>query len=536
MKELKAENFLKYDYSTNGSIHEIDIQAFQAFKIESVLLEIKLNEIPKFWRGADYKWHPLLLTNQVANYHSPKLLKVSSGDYLLGMDSKGCWEWDAINKVLNWYLIHPDLNPTFQYNKDDKRDWIKEISVGSSWSMKLRLFSGKGPIPELARTPLGFIPTVSFTDHCDFDTPRLLKCQRVFFKKAGIKTTKGFFTHTFSHKGEYAALDQESMKSEFQSWEEDGHELAYHALSRSFREESWKEFQNLKSPPDLQPIKTYIDHGFLPYNYTKQGSDNYLKWYRHMNDCGVKLIWNYLDVMEGTALTNNQLNPFDSSIKSISESLEYHKKEGLPVDKDRNTKTWLSFGTSEDFDKAVKNLSGNVIRLKKSSDFFIPTLKALGKTTIAALNPEIWIKNLFKKEEPFHFARFTPVFFRAIDQIETDIQVFQTVSVKDFDSVFSNISLNKLLDECGLMIAHTYFAYLGGNHPGRLFEDETGKIRLGAETSLSNLGNLIQQEKVWNPTAFELMEYHSKLFEAKILYENGKLIYENAPGPLRWIN
>lgn len=535
-KELKVENFLKYNYSTDGTIHEFEIQSIQAFKIESLFIEILLSETPKLWRGTDYKWHPLLLTDQVANYHSPKLLKVSSGDYLLGMDAEGCWEWDATKKSLNWYLIHPDLNPTFQYDKEDKRAWIKEVSVAPSWSMKLRMFSGKGPVPELARTPLGFIPTVSFTDHCDFDTKELLKAQRVFFKKVGIKTTKGFFTHTFSHKGEFAALDQEAMESEFQSWQEDGHELAYHALSRSFREESWKEFQNLKSPSSLQAIKTYIDHGFLPYNYTKQASSDYLKWYRHMNGCGVKLIWNYLDVMEGTALTNNQLSPFDSSIESISNSLEFHKKEGLLVDKDRNTKTWLSYGTSENFDKAVKNFSGNVQRLKKSRDFLIPTLKAFGKATIAALNPVIWIKNLFQKDEPFHFARFTPVFFKAVDQVDTDIQVFQTVSVKDFDSVFSKISLEKLVDESGLIIAHTYFAYIGGNHPGRMFENESGKIRSGAESSLSNLGNLIQEKKVWNPTAFELMEYHSRLFEAKILCQNGKLVCENAPGPVRWID
>jgi hypothetical protein len=535
-KELNVEDIIEFKYSENGSIHNVGLKAKHQFKVERLFLEIKLNEVPKLWRGSDYRWHPILLNNQVANYHSPKILKVSSGEYLLGMDSKGCWEWDGSEKSLFWHLIHPDLNPTFEYNREDKRAWVKEVFLDTTWSINLSLYSGKGPIPELARTPLGFVPTVSFTDHCDFDTPELLKAQRVFFKKTGIKTTKGFFTHTYSHQGEYAALDQETTKAEYQFWEEDGHELAYHALSRSFREESWKEFENLKSPLSLKPIKTYIDHGFLPYNYTKQTPSNYVKWYKHMEKSGVKLIWNYLDVMEGTALTNNQLNPSDSSIESIKNSLIFHKDEGLLVDKNRNTKTWLSYGTSENLDKAIKNLSGNASRMKKSAKYYIPTLKALADTILAAMNPEIWVKNLFQKDEPFHFARFTPVFFKAIGQNETDIRVFQTVSVKDFDSVFSKVSLEKLVDETGLIIAHTYFAFLGGNHPGRMFENESGQLREEAKKSLNNLGRLIQEKKVWNPTAIDLMDYHSRLYEAKITCEKGKLQCENAPGPIRWID
>jgi len=535
-RELKMEKVLDLKFSSDDSIHTIAITATKSFKVESLFLEIKLKAVPKLWRGADYKWHPILLNNQVANYHSPKLLRVSSGEYLLGMDAKGCWEWDATEKTLNWHLIHPDLNPTFQYDDKDKRVWVKETEVTRNWSMKLSLYSGQGPIPELARTPLGFVPTVSFTDHCDFDTLELLMAQRIFFKKAGIKTTKGFFTYTYSHQGNFAALDQESIKEEFQAWEKDGHELAYHALSRSFREESWREFENLKSPQSLEPIKTYIDHGFLPYNYTKQTPENFGKWYKHMEASGIKLIWNYLDVIEGTALTNNQLNPFDSSIESISNSLKFHMKEGLLLDKNRNTKTWLSYGTSENLDKAIKDLSANAYRMKKSAKYFVPSLKALAKTTVAALNPEIWLKNLFQKNKPFHFARFTPVFFKAIGQIETEIQVFQTISVKDFDSVFSKVSLDKLIDETGLIIAHTYFAYLGENHPGRMFADGTGKLRVEAENSLKILGNLIKEKKVWNPTVIDLLDFHLRLYEAKITFHNGALICKNAPGSIRWID
>jgi hypothetical protein len=47
---------------------------------------------------------------------------------------------------------------------------------------------------------------------------------------------------------------------------------------------------------------------------------------------------------------------------------------------------------------------------------------------------------------------------------------------------------------------------------------------------------LIQEKKVWNPTAIDLMDYHFRLNEAKITYEKEKLQCKNAPGPIRWID
>ena len=431
-------------------------------------------------------------------------------------------------------MIHPDLNPTFLYDKEDKREWITEVKLSSGTSFSLGLFEGVGPIPEVARSPIGFVPTVCFTDHCDFDTPVLLAAQREFFSAVGIKTTKGLFLHTFSHKGDYAALDQKGMMEEFLKWEKDGHELAYHALSRSFRKESWEEFEKLTSPSGLKDISTYIDHGYLEYNYTKQPSSKKLGWYKHMEEKGVKLIWNYLDVIEGNALSNNQLSSSDLSIESIKKARDLHSEYKLPIDKKRETKTWLAYATNENLDKGIKSL--NTV-LAKRKQYGVKKVLSAGFVLIPeVLNPDIWKRNLLEKKKPFHFARFSPVFFKGMNQEGTSIAVFQTISVKDFVSVFSKPSLNKLTEECGLIIAHTYFGFLGGNHPGRMFMNENGDLNPAAKESLSLLGEEIKEGRIWNPTVNELYSFHQKLENLTLEVIDGQLKAINSPAEVRYID
>ncbi len=535
-KKIFPDDFLRQEIFNSDCTLDVSLIFTKNQKLEYLVAEIELNELPEFWRGSDYSWQKIETPFLSSNYHSSKILKFGNGQYLVGTRTMGCWEWDSNSSKLRWFLVHPDLNPTFKFNSNDIREWITESELEKDQEIELGFYFGIGPVPEFARTPIGFVPTVTFTDHCDFDESQLLKTQRKFLKSAGIRITKGFFTYTYSHRGDFTAMDQEGMQEEYRLWENDGHELAYHGLSRSFGKNSWEEFRNLSSPVGFNKVSTYIDHGFLEYNFTKIPTTESQVWFRKMEEKGIDLIWNYIDIVEANALSNNQLIPGTSSIEAINKCANHHFKNNLPLDKSRDLKTWLAYGTSESLNNSIKNLSGYANRGSGNPIKFTDFLINLTRTIFYSLDPEIWRKNIFEIAKPFSFNRFSPVIFKAVNQINSNIYSFQTISVKDLETVFSRISIDKLCRESGLMIAHTYFAFLGKNHPGRFFLDETGSLNPGPEQNLRYLGELISFEKIWNPTVNELTVYHRKLMDLTFFTDNGKLHIKNAPGPVRFID
>ena len=143
--------------------------------------------------------------------------------------------------------------------------FLKRQNIQKGTLIHNSLLSASGNVEEWARTPLGFLPIVCFTDHSDFDTTALLKLQRKLFSDLGIKVTKGFFLYDYTHKTENASFEAEESRNELILWAQEGHELAYHALSQSYRgQRSETEFQKFESPEALPKITCYIDHGFHP--------------------------------------------------------------------------------------------------------------------------------------------------------------------------------------------------------------------------------------------------------------------------------
>lgn len=536
-KPCEWNDFISFEQLHKGNqIQEFTIQFKKEQILEKLYLDITLDSIPSYWRGSDYRWKPISTKYLTANYHSPKVLKFSNENFLAALQTTGCWEWIHAKNILRWHLIHPSLAPTSVYTNADKRLSINSQTVFFGTFYKLGLFFGEGKVPEFARSPKGFIPTVCFTDHCDFDTQVLLEAQRKFFNKAGIKTTKGFFLNTFSHKGDFAAYDQPTGKAEFQAWQADGHELAYHGLSRSFRDESWNEFENFATPDGLNQVTTYIDHGYLEYNLSKQKPENFDSWCLHMYSKGIKFIWNYMDVIEGNADSNNQMSILDFSISKISGATSFHNDQKLPNNKSRNFKTWLAYGTTEALDKEVKFFRNQLDIRNKSLKNHVLLLKSFIKVLAKSSNPIIWKRNILERDKPFYFAEFSPIFFKAINQSQTDLLAFQTISVKDIESVFSALSLQKLKKEYGILIAHTYFAYLGPNHPQRMFLDERGSLNPRSEQSFILLGNEIKANKIWNPTLKEMADFHVRLFALEFEWDGEKLVPNDQLIPTRYLN
>lgn len=143
--------------------------------------------------------------------------------------------------------------------------------------------------------------------------------------------------------------------------------------------------------------------------------------------------------------------------------------------------------------KSFRGLAGNLVAI---------TGKLLSPSTIKSIQK--------KRNEVFQLNRFGALFFKASNQTSTEIDVFQTLAVRDYDVVFSEEALARLQTESGLMIAHTYFSYTGENHEGRLFKNEALEQRLEAKQALERLGKKIQANQIWNPTVSELADFFKK--------------------------
>ena len=82
---------------------------------------------------------------------------------------------------------------------------------------------------------------------------------------------------------------------------------------------------------------------------------------------------------------------------------------------------------------------------------------------------------------------------------------FQTVVVKDWVNSFGK-PLDLLVQEKGISIIHSYFAFLGNYHVNPLFENVEGEIWSKVNEAFGKLSELIAKKEIWNPT---LAEFHS---------------------------
>ncbi|MDN3204734.1 hypothetical protein [Algoriphagus sediminis] len=530
------ENFqLKNKSIDNSSTTEIIFS--KDIVISELYIDFTFIQSPSHYRNVSYEWEEILDDKLMLSSYSPKIIRWKDEVKAVSATNSGSWEIDPKKSLLRWYVVHPDLAPSFTYDRTDHRVWHFEYDFYEGNSFKLQFLFTKDEIEEWARTPIGFVPTVCFTDHCDFDTPDLLTKQRLIFSNTGIRTTKGIFLYDQSDRPFHASFENVGIKEELKLWEDDGHELAYHAFSKSEGKESQKHFNYYQSPADFEPIQTYIDHGFLSYNASQREPNELAAWFTHQNKKGIQQVWNYVDSFEATAFCNNQLSTYDSSIAALWKSKEIHEKEGLHEDSSRLFKAWLSYGTSEELDFAVKHLNTSIhqFRTEKAKAFPALTRNFL-KTLKHAVNPEVISQNFLRRTKPFHFNRFTPIIFKSPHQKDTEVYSFQTASVKNFETALSEYSLEKLKREKGVLIAHTYFAYTSSNHAGRLFLDDSGKQNEVAVQGFERLGQLISNKEVWNPTIAEMVGFYKKLEKVEYRSENGKVKLVNAPGPSRKIS
>ena len=496
----KCENSLTvenetFKYTLSDNCVEIHFDS-KIIEFKELSFEIEFKESPIAWRNHDYSWVDLR-KKRIANELSPKILKFQDEKYLMSNRYLGVWEMNPRNKrLLTWYIHHSELSPFFYFEENGKRNWV-DTPIATDKPLVLKLYFGKTKPIEISRSKIAFSPVIIFTDHCDFDSDILLEKQRAFFNRHGIKVTKGFFLHHFSKKGDWNSSFERSS-NEFYKWKKDGHELCFHALSQSTIWDEQKrnhQFKHFESPKELN-VTTWIDHGYQLYNLSKvQITSERVNTLTHFTSKGINLVWNYNDV--GEAIHNLNQNNYESLnlMNIVCSKISFTDKVRI---------TLFYFGNEEiikQYRKLSVQMQGAKGKFDKLQLYFI-TLALLCRCMMG-------LKSDRKKS--------TQIFFPT--QV-LGVTGFQTIVVKDWVMSFGK-PLDLLVQENGISIIHSYFAFLGKHHVNPLFENAAGVISNEVEISFAKLGKLIRAGQIWNPTLTEFYSFNQELKNSEIILENG---------------
>ncbi|MFN3755248.1 hypothetical protein [Flavobacterium sp.] len=476
-------------------------------------------------RNHDYTW--VKCNNDfVSSSFSPKIIKLDNGFFVQPNLNYGYWEIQKKNpKVLYWRFHPQQAHPLTVYSGEYNQRVVAEADSGIDFKLDLALLFTTQNAIEFSRSSIPFSSVACFTDHCDFDTLPSLKLQRTFFKKHNIKVTKGFFLNHFSKRTDNASVEFD--RDEFEKWLDDGHELAYHSLSQSLKndEESFKNFFSFTPP--FGDVPTWIDHGYQSYNfslYQKKGI-NEADFSNNLKEKSITTLWNYIDSGTTALGVINQLNPNDFTLNSFYSGI---KKMSLKTKLSLLIKNIMfHYYADEAMILKYKSLASSFKKMiqKKNPLLFFNFLGSLFSLAVPILKVLIfWNQH---KNKPYKLAKYTPLVFKHTIA-ENEFYVFQTIEMIDFRMSLHPDNINKLINESGIFIAHTYFSVPMKYHEGRMFKNpET--IDEVVEANFKFLGEKMKNQEIWNPTIKELVQFLAN-FEKTVLDINadGKLIVINA--------
>lgn len=475
------------------------------------VLAITFNQPIRQFRNVDYQWISFSKEGRIPEFAN-KILQLEDGTYVQSSTVQGIWEWfPKTPETLYWHFHPADAEALTIYSG------IKNYKVRTgAQSIALKqlpdlLFSATGAL-ELSRTPLPFVGTICFTDHCDYDTPENLKTQREFLKSKGIRVTKGFFLHHFSKRTENASW--ENQADELQKWVEDGHELAYHSLSQSIKtpQESYTDFIEFKAP--MPSIPVWIDHGFQPYNWSMFANSDYQTsaFQRVMEQNKIAVFWNYMDTGRVSKGIINQLDSQQFTYASFQNSI----KE-LPFLKRWENRLKNVVFYADNSDRRIRLYIDALAHFRKLITHKNPLqfayfLRCILPVLFKLMQLQWGSKRMVS--QPYPLARFTPTFFKHQfgNQVYT---VFQSLEMVDFSVGLAPENIDLLRNQSGLCIAHTYFSVDMKHHQGRLLENER-TVALQPAQNFDYLAQQIKEAQLWNPTLSELVAVWEKFSSVRL--------------------
>lgn len=480
----------------------------------SCTLKIRFVGEIRRWRNHNYSWAPLD-TDRIANEYSPKILQLSNAIFVQAAQTSGCWEANHKQKtILLWHLHTPGLKPVF-YFKRHRNFYQPPYRISEPLALQL-LFTEFPPV-EWSRSPLPFSAIFCLTDHCDFDSVHLLEHQRLLLAECGVTISKGFFLNHYSKRHWNVSYETKEGADELKLWQGDGHELFYHSLSQSIKKEqdSQTDFEVFHTPEDIQPVTTWVDHGYQPYNFTMQsGEPAQREWIEKMNNKGMHLFWNYYDTFEDAG-TINQI-----AVEQFCPSFVWSLKTSLP----EKLRLLLYYYSEEKNVYAYRQWAGAIKSV--IGNLFSKKIWHLNKETFGII--PIIIRQIFQwifySRSRNAQAKFAPLIFSYPGV--PNAHIFQTLAIKNFNEAFSEPLLSDFIHNSGVCIAHTYLASSEKHHSGRVFSNDKGEISEQMRQAWHRLGTLIAEKKIWNPTISKLNAHftnHSKVIFS--LDEQGMIQY-----------
>ena len=240
-------------------------------------------------------------------------------------------------------------------------------------------------------------------------------------------------------------------------------------------------------------------------------------------------MWNYID--SGTATNDiiNQLNPeqftlnnFWNGTKSFSlktriimlfKNIIFHFDNNET--RVRNYIDALSAAKNMISKKSIKPIFGFIKNI-------IPVIDIILKTIFG------WN---FYKNQPYKMAKYQPVLFKH-KIFDRSFYIFQTLELIDFKKGLQSENIDLLIEQSGVTVAHTYFSANAKHYSGKMFSKEN-IIDVEVAENFKYLSKKIKENKIWNPTLSEFINYWSK-FDDFILDidENGKLLIQQNSGLL----
>lgn len=453
------------------------------------------------WRNHDYSWVDVT-RRRVANFHSPKALMLKNGEKVVAGETNGLWEFDPKQpKRLTWVIADKWLSPMFGYDEEDKKNFVNPGFVPEG-PLTFTLLFTRGKIPEFSRSRLPFTAILNFSDHCDFDSLKLMELQRSLFKKCQVRVSKGAFL--FHHSKRAYNVSVERNAREIQLWHADGHELCYHSLTQSIRpDKGWQaDFEAFEKGGHQWP--TWIDHAFQPYNLTKMASSGYDQedWARRMQTAGVRHLWNYLDAGHSGRGIINQLDARHFSLRSyVNKALNEKSLAALAG----LLRTYILYFRGESSKQSYSRLVNNLRKAlwKKSAmgawGLACGLLFLLGQFFRMLIDAG-------KKEVLPAWQKYAATFF-PVRLGKNQFWVFQTVEVHDFINTFSEKNLQLLTESSGICLAHTYFADTDLQKQGRMFFNKAGEWMPGIEETFQRVGEAAAKGELWLATIAEIAEY-----------------------------
>ena len=172
LKETSIQH-LKYEHIHK---HQINIDS-EFIGQTSVSIKIEFSIPILHFRNHDYTWQTTE-NRQLANWYSPKIIKLENNQLVQANQSIGIWEVDPNNKnILLWHFNPKNSNPLVYYDSNCSKH-IRQAVTRNVLIKPLGLLFPLQTAIEVSRSKIPFSAITCFTDHCDFDTLENLKNQR----------------------------------------------------------------------------------------------------------------------------------------------------------------------------------------------------------------------------------------------------------------------------------------------------------------------------------------------------------------------